>query len=263
MIFCGNCGVKIEEGVRFCNNCGNPITGNATQNTGAGNYEGPGIGSFARERFAKVAQTDWKSRGNQLSENPLFNFLKPYFNFLDKGKLLSFIYYLMAVVNLLLPFVVFFNVISSGIFRMGFNYILAFITSWAVIVVACLIGFLLWWERRKKIATVEDSQFVATMAFSEILQTFGEWLGTFIGIVGVGIGLFATIFLGNESDTLFNLIGLDFLQFGIATVAIGPVTGFFIIIFTRFLAEQIRLIVSLVGNTKEIAENIKNNKIGG
>jgi len=87
---------------------------------------------------------------------------------------------------------------------MGFNYILAFITSWAVIVVACLVGFLLWWERRKRIAAVEDSQFVTTVAFSEILQTLGEWLGTFIGIVGVGVGLFGTVFLGNGSSALFS-----------------------------------------------------------
>jgi hypothetical protein len=258
MTFCGNCGGKIEDGVKFCNNCGNPVTVNVTQNTSTGDYKSSGAGSFAKDKFANVAKTDWKSKGNQLSENPLFNFLKPYFNFLEKGKLLGLIYYLMAGLNLLLPFAVFFNIISSGIFRMGFNYILAFITSWAVIVVACLVGFLLWWERRKRITAVEDLQFVATVAFSEILQTLGEWLGTFIGIVGVGVGLFGTVFLGNGSGALFSLIGLGFLsQFGIATVAIGPVTGFFIIVFTRFLAEQVRLITSLVNNTKEIAINCK------
>jgi len=52
---------------------------------------------------------------------------------------------------------------------------------------------------------------------------------------------------------------MGYMGFGPVIVIVGPIIGFSIIIFFRFLAEQLRLLASLVNNTKEIAENIKNN----
>jgi hypothetical protein len=45
---------------------------------------------------------------------------------------------------------------------------------------------------------------------------------------------------------------------GVLVVVIGPIVGFFVIVITRFIAEQMRLWVTLANNTKEIADNIKN-----
>ncbi|MDR2494140.1 MAG: hypothetical protein LBD24_02845, partial [Spirochaetaceae bacterium] len=63
---------------------------------------------------------------------------------------------------------------------------------------------------------------------------------------------FASIFLGDDINGLFRLIGLDFMQFGVLTILIGPLIGFFIIIVSRFLAEQLRLWAALVNNTKQL-----------
>jgi hypothetical protein len=175
-----------------------------------------------------------------------------------QGKIFNLVYFVMAGINLLLPFAIIFKTVDSGIFRYGgAKFIITFILAWLVIAFACWIGFQLWLDRRKKVTTIAFSEFIATPIFSEILQTFGEWLGTLIGIIGAGVGLIASIFLGDEANYLFNAIGMEFMQFGVMVIIIGPIIGFFIIIAFRFLAEQLRLLASLVNNSKEIATNLK------
>jgi len=199
-----------------------------------------------------------KKKFEDLAEGPFFRFSKPYLDFLDKGKLFNFIYVVMAVANLIIPFVILYTVIDSGFFHYGAKFVFAFIFVWLSIVFACWVGFQLWWDRRKKVTQIYSAEFVATPILSEILQTFGEWLGTLIGVVGAVGGLLASIFLGRDVDYLFDAVGLGFMQFGILTVIIGPVIGFFIVIVFRFIAEQLRIFASLANNTKEIATNIKN-----
>jgi len=193
----------------------------------------------------------------KLDKNPFFAFSRPYLDFIGKGKIFSFVYYVMAVINLIIPFAIIYVTIESGAFQFGAKYVFAIIFSWLVVFFASWIGFQLWWNRRAKIKDMASSDFIATVIFSQIFQTFGEWLGTFIGIIGAGIGLIALIFLGNEAGYLFNLIGMDFMSYGAMVIFAGPVVGFFIIILFRFLAEQLRLFASLVNNTKDIATNIK------
>jgi len=202
-------------------------------------------------------ETGGKKKFEKLTGSPFFTFSKPYLNFIEKEKLFSLVYIVMAVVNLVIPFVILYLVIDSGFFSYGAKYVFAFVFTWIVIVFAFWIGFQLWWDRRKQIADVASSEFIATPIFSEILQTFGEWLGTVIGIIGAGGGLIATIFLGNDARYLFSAIGLGFFRSGALTIIAGPVLGFFIIIIFRFLAEQLRILAALANNTKEIASNIK------
>jgi hypothetical protein len=196
---------------------------------------------------------------DQVSENKFFSFSRPYLEFIDKSKIYSLIYYVMAVINLIIPFIVLYRVIDTGFFSyVVAKYIFAFVLSWLVIIFACWIGFQLWWNRRKKVVELGTSEFSATMIFSEILQTSGEWLGTLIGIIGAGVGLIAAIFLGSDINNLFRTIGMGSLALGPAVIVVGPVIGFSIIILFRFLAEQLRLFASLVNHTRDIAENVLN-----
>jgi hypothetical protein len=202
-----------------------------------------------------------KGTFSKLEGTPFTNFSKPYLDFIGKGKLFAVIYTIMAIISLLLPFVILYMVIDFGLFRSGeAKIIFAFIFSWIVIAFACWIGFQLWWDRKTKIKALEDSEFIVTPIFSEILQTFGEWLGTLIGIIGAGVGLITTIMLGEYAGILFQAIGMGFMPSGIISVVAGPLIGFFIIILSRFVAEQMRLLVALVNNTKHIATNIKESK---
>ncbi|MCL2792285.1 MAG: hypothetical protein FWD87_04265 [Spirochaetaceae bacterium] len=189
--------------------------------------------------------------------NPFFAFSKPYLDFIDKGKF-SLIYYVMAIINLIIPFAVIYITIESGVFRFaGGKLVFAIILSWLVITFASWIGFQLWWNRRTKVRDIAPTEFIVTLIFAEAFKTFGEWVGTLLGIIGAGIGLIALIFLGNDAAHLFRLLGLDFMNFGPIVIIIGPVTGFFIIILSRFVAEQLRLFASLVNNTKDMATNLK------
>jgi hypothetical protein len=164
----------------------------------------------------------------------------------------------MAVANLLLPFVIMYLAISNRLFDLPGKYIAAFLFSFLLVAFACWIGFQLWWHRRKKVSEVAEAEFIATPIISEIVQTFGEWIGTLMGILGAGVGLIATIFLGSEAGYLFAMMGMDFLAMGPLVIIMGPVMGFFIIILFRFFAELLRIFAALANNTKEIARNIKN-----
>jgi len=202
--------------------------------------------------------SDKKKKFEKMAGSPFFTLSKPYLEFIGKEKLFGLVYIIMAVVNLIIPFVILYQVIDSGFFRSPAKYIFAFIFTWLVIVFAFWIGFQLWWDRRKKATSSGSSEFIAIMNFSDITQTFGEWLGTLIAIIGACGGLIAFIFLGNDLNYLFGMIGLRFLRFGAAVIIIGPVIGFFILIIFRFFAELLRIFAALADNTKEIATNIKN-----
>jgi len=204
-----------------------------------------------------------ESRFDQMTNGPFFKFSKPYLDFIGKEKVFLVVYYVMAGLNLLIPILSIINAVRSGIFKMmPAKFTVAFIFSWFVITFACWIGFQLWWDRRKEVAIVADSEFIATPIFAELLRTFGEWLGTLIGIVGAGVGLITTIILGDAGKELFEMIDMDFLGMGALVIIIGPVIGFFIIVISRFLAEQLKIFAALAHNTKEIAVNIKNGNKG-
>jgi hypothetical protein len=214
--------------------------------------------SDAKQNWGKMTTAVSKLEGT-----PFTNFSKPYLDFIGKGKLFYFVYVIMAVINLLLPFVIIVMAAKSGFFRMGgSNFVFAFVLSWIVIVFACWVGFQLWWDRKAKIKLLENSEFVVTHIFSEMLQTFGEWAGTLLGITGAGVGLIAAMFLGDYADYLFQAIGIGFMPSGLIVVVAGPLLGFFIIIISRFVAEQMRLLATLVNNTGYIALNIEASKTG-
>jgi hypothetical protein len=197
-----------------------------------------------------------KLRG--VTNHPFFRFSKPYLDLIGKGKIFGFVYIIMAVVSLILPIAVIVMAANSGLFQYGgAKYVIAFIFSWLVIVFACWIGFQLWLDRRSRIKTIEESEFIATPILSEIMQTFGEWAGTLLGIIGAGVGLIASIILGEEVTFLFEAIGLDFMNFGALVIIIGPLIGAFLMIIFRFIAEQLRIAASLANNTKEIAVSLK------
>ena len=190
-------------------------------------------------------------------EGPFFNMSKPYLDFIGTGKIFSLVYYVMAAINLLLPIGLIVQIVrqiinfSKYYEKLPAKYIIALILSWLVVTFACWIGFQLWWNRRTIVSNVSSSEFIATPIFSEIFKTFGEWLGTLIAIIGAGVGLIATI-LG--AGSIFRELGLGFLSsYGAMVIVIGPVIGFFIIILTRFLAEQLRIFAAIANNTKEIA----------
>jgi hypothetical protein len=190
-------------------------------------------------------------------DNKFFNFIKPYMSFIDNGNLyrkpFSWLYTLLAVINLILPILIFYNAVDNSIFDAPAKFVIVFLLVWLIIAFASWVSFQLWWDRKTKvtITSVEGDEFVATPVFSHLIQTLGEWIGTWVGIVGSSVALLSTIILGNEGNSFSNQIGIPFLESGIILVILWPIYGFLIIVGTRFLAEQFRALSSIANNTRK------------
>ena len=197
-------------------------------------------------------------------ENKFFTFISPYLSFIDKGhffrKPFSWLYVIMAIINLLFPLYILYQAIDNSIFFLEFKI---FLLAWLIIAFAGWVSFQLWWDRKTKITFSSDdnSEFVATLAFSHLIQTLGEWLGTWVGLVGFGFALLTTIILGEEGlyeeGLYLNLsYQLDlpmgqYLGSGWPAVFLMPIYGFLIIVLTRFLSEQIKALSAIANNTKK------------
>ncbi len=190
-------------------------------------------------------------------DNKFFTFIGPYLSFIDSGHLyrtpFSWLYILLAGLNLFLPFYIFFQAADNGIFDANAKFIIVFFLVWLSVAFASWISFQLWWDRKSKIISTssEGDDFVATPVFSHLIQTIGEWLGTWIGIVGFSFALWTTIILGDEGYYLSTLLGLGFIQSGLAFIILQPIYGFLIIVSSKFLAEQFRALSSIANNTKK------------
>ena len=200
-----------------------------------------------------------KDNGEECADNgsgsSFFMFAKPYFDYIGKGRIFSLIYIIMAIINILIPLAVIYAVIEWGYLQYGgARAIVAFIFSWLVIAFACWIGFQLWWYRKSIVKNIESADFIATPLISEIIQTFGEWLGTLIGIIGAGIGIITLVFLGDSANGLLGSLGFQYIELAPFIIIIGPAAGFFIIIIFRFLAEQIRIFAAIANNTRDMAD---------
>jgi hypothetical protein len=190
-------------------------------------------------------------------DNKFFTFIKPYLSYIDNGHLyrkpFSWIYALLAIINLVLPIYIFYQAVDNSIFDTQAKFIIVFLLVWIIIAFASWISFQLWWDRKSKVISTssEGDEFVATPVFSHLIQTIGEWLGTWIGIVGFSVALLTTIILGDEASYLSYQIGIPFLKTGFLFVILMPIYGFLIIVATRFLAEQFRALSSIANNTRK------------
>jgi hypothetical protein len=192
-------------------------------------------------------------------KNKFFTFITPYLNFIDRGdifrKPFSWLYALYAIINLLVPFIALFWAIEKNIFEYGDSKVLmTFCFIWIVIAFASWVSFQLWWDRRIKVTqtTIEGDEFLATPVFSHFVQTLGEWVGTWVGIVGTAIALSFTIFMGDTGSYFMQDLGIPFFEAGITSIILMPIYGFLIIVFGRFLAETFRALSSIANNTKKI-----------
>jgi len=189
-------------------------------------------------------------------DNKFFTFIKPYLSLIDNGYLyrepFRWLYALLAVVNLILPIYIFYQAVDNRIFDSPAKFIIVFLLVWVIIAFASWISFQIWWDRKSKITTtsVAGDEFIATPVFSHLIQTMGEWLGTWIGIVGFSVALLTSLILGDEGNYLSRQIGVPFLGTSVLFVILMPIYGFLIIVGSRFLAEQFRALSSIANNTR-------------
>lgn len=193
-----------------------------------------------------------------IMNNMFFNFLKPYLSYIDNGDLyrkpIKWLYTIFAVLNLLIPFFMLYMVLESEI--LGYanaKAIITFTLCWLVVVGVSWFGFQLWWDRRNKIETITTAgdDFIATPAVAHLIQTAGEWFGTWVGVGATLIVLIGAIFMGSGMNDMGRIMGFGVMRWGIAGIIFMPIFGFMIIIGSRFFAEQIRAIAAIANNTKK------------
>lgn len=190
-------------------------------------------------------------------DNKFFTFIKPYLSFIDNGDLyrkpFSWLYALLAIINLIVPIFVFYQAVDNDIFDTPAKFVIVFLLVWLIIAFAGWLSFQLWWDRKSKVISTSNvgDEFVATPVFSHLIQTIGEWLGTWIGIVGFSVALLTTLILGDEGYYLSEALGLAFMETGFLFIILMPVYGFLIIVAARFLAEQFRALSSIANNTRK------------
>lgn len=191
-------------------------------------------------------------------DNIFFTFIKPVLAYVDKGhffrKPFGWLYLIIAALNLLFPVAVLIGVIDNNFFKFAnAQAITVFFLIWIMIVFVSWLSFQLWWQRREMVVATseEGAEFVATPVFSHLIQTFGEWLGMWIGIVGFWFALVATIILGSDAGMLARQLGIPFLEAGVLFIIIMPIYGFLVVVFFRFLAELFRALTSLANTAKK------------
>ncbi len=190
-------------------------------------------------------------------ENKFFTFLTPYLTTIDNGKFFrkpfAWLYAGIAILNLLIPIFVLVRAIDNEIFGYNGKTSFAFILIWFAVTFVSWLGFQIWWNRKNKIESISSmgDNFLAIPVFSHFIQTLGEWLGIWIGVLGFLFALFSTIILGDRGYNLSRGLELDFLQSGALAIVIMPILGYLIVVVTRFLAEQFRSLAAIANNTKK------------
>ncbi|MEP6947708.1 MAG: hypothetical protein ABI863_00475 [Ginsengibacter sp.] len=183
-----------------------------------------------------------------------FYAINPYFSAIDNGHLFrkpfSALYALVAMVNLLYPFTLAFRLYRAQFDDHSPQFLTFCIIGWVVIAFVSWVSFQLWWNRKSKVIITSNAgdEFVATPVVCHLIRTLGEWIGTWIGIVGFFISLLS-IFLPEEAHALYDYLGVSLLDFEFYKFLM-PIIGFFIIVVTRFLAEQFTALSSIANNTK-------------
>lgn len=193
--------------------------------------------------------------------NKLLYFFKPYFDYIDEGHLFKkpfyWLYLIFAVLNLLTPIIILIGAISNRIFDLPGKYTFAFLFVWLFVVAANVLGFQLWWRRKDQVLKVSEggSDFVATPVFAHLIQSAGEFFGSYITIAFFGVGLVSSIILGGDTGGLSRFVPVpDFGNFGFILVFVGPILGFFTIIASRYVAELVGALAAIANNTAKTGD---------
>lgn len=188
--------------------------------------------------------------------NKLLYFFKPYFDYIDAGLLFKkpfyWLYAFFAGLNLLTPLLAIIGAINNNIFDLPGKFTFAFLFIWVFLAAANVLGFQLWWRRKDQVVNLseEGSDFVATPVYAHLIQTSGEFLGSFLAILFLGIGLISSIILGGDAGRIDRFFPVSVpVDNAFILIILGPAIGFLIIISSRLASELIRALASIANNT--------------
>lgn len=195
--------------------------------------------------------------------NTPHSFVKPFLGYIDNGdffrKPFRILYLVIAVVVALAPFFALWSIIDSGVFKFAkAGMIIGIVLAWLVMLAGFLFVALIWWTRADQLQDLGRSgdEYPVTPIFAHFVRTSGESGGVIVGGVMFLVTLILLIFSGKQGGALLSSVP------GLAggtwvTVFMMPVAGFLIVLFSRFISEQIRAIVNIAQNTKRSIDTPK------
>lgn len=192
---------------------------------------------------------------SQNSDNSFFfHFSKPLTDSIDNGSFfknpISWLYTVIAIIFLLIPFVIAFKGYDEGFF----DYIgLLHVIMWIILLLVCFIIFQIWINRKNQLLDLDGEKgFLSTTIMSNFISTCGECYGVVVGIGGTFFSLLSLFSDDLRSVTReFNSI-LPFGEIGLIGLIMFPVLGFIIVIVFRFFSELIMGIAQIARNTANL-----------
>lgn len=210
------------------------------------------------------------------TDSKFFSFILPYLNYMDNGRFFKnpiiWVYTILAVLYLVVPFSL---IIVSDVFN---EYLtgkgaIALIIGWLIVAFNSWVCFQILWNRKKELRNIiqANDTYKAVPIFSHIIKTYGEVLGTTIGIVGTGASLLSILFYGMGrniyssslseilkfafdspfSGTILNeIIGTNVAN--VFLIFIFPIYGYLTVLFFKFISEMISVLASIANNTKKL-----------
>ena len=189
-------------------------------------------------------------------QSKFFTFIRPYLAFLDSGdfyrKPFSWLYFLIAVLNLNFPVYLLLQAIDLGLFDAPAKSVIVFLLIWLILLFAGWVSFQIWWDRRLQVVatSAEGDDFVATPVYCHFIKTVGEWAGTWIGIVGFFVFLLVRLSLESEEGRILNEI-VPVADLALIWIFLMPVIGYLIVVSAKFIAEQSAALAAIANNTRK------------
>lgn len=182
-----------------------------------------------------------------------FQFIQSPLNYVDNGAFFrqpfKWLYYLLGVTNVLIP-IHFITLLSS---REHYGYYNDSGTDKAYMIILIILSIpiasfagMIWINRGTTLTenVNHSSRFVAIPIIANLIQTFGEWLGFLVGVLGFVMVLLGWIF----NSTLLSLPDWDYAS---------PIVGYLIVVIARFLSESFLALASIANHTQSIDEEVK------
>lgn len=212
---------------------------------------------YAQSNTADQDKVDLLSVAGKAQEwnNKFVSFINPFLETIDDGsffrRIFGWVYFVIAIFNILIPFYVLFKAFDNGIFQAEGKFVLTFLVFWLALVFLCWFGFQLWWNRRDKVneSSYKGAEFVATPVLAHFIQTLGEWQGVNIGVLGFLTGLLSLLFSRESINSIVPFIPF-FSEKSWIFILVGPLIGFLILFLFRFFSEWIKALSVIANNTK-------------
>ncbi len=192
-------------------------------------------------------------------DSKFFTLIDPLFKYIDSGKFfrqpMQWLYYIIGVICLIAPLYLLYYLFDDNVFSYADGgECFAIILIWLVFAALCYGGFMLWFNRAGKLATIlqPDSKFVAVPALANFIQTSGEFIGIFTGVFGFVSSIIISLFSTYIARYAFHSFGggESFIS-GLIML----ITGYIIVIASRYVAELVLAIADIANNTDKIAKS--------